>query len=88
MGCALSRPSASYYDEYFKFTQHPRHRQRSHRTANLDKYLLGSEYQCYRQQYEQNIAAERYEEAYDQLTARSKLSRAHGLETYYRDRGW
>ena len=88
MGCAPSRPSATFYDVYFTPSQHPHHRQYRRRIANVDERKLGFEYQEYRQHYEQNIAAERYEDAYDQLTARSKLSRAHGLEAYYEDRGW
>ena len=39
--------------------------------------------------YDQDAAvAKRYEDAYEMLTARSKLSRVHGLEAYCDDRGW
>lgn len=88
MGCAPSRTSSTFYDEYFAPSQHPYHRQGSRRIANVDGYKPEFEYRDYRQLYEQNVATERYEDAYDQLTARSKLSRAHGLEAYYEDRGW
>lgn len=88
MGCALSRPSSSYYDQYFQRTKPTHRRYRSHRIANVDRYEPGSEYQEYCEQYEQDVAAEKYADAYDQLTARSKRSKAHGLETYYEDRGW
>lgn len=93
MGCALSlplpsHPSQSYYDQYFKPTQpnHPHHY--NHHIALIDKYLPGPECNEYQQQHEQNLAAERYEETYEQLTVRSKFSKAHGLETYCEDRGW
>ena len=83
-GVLPSRPSSSYYDQYFQPTK-PIHR---HRIATLDGYKPGPEYQDYRAQYEQNMAAERYSDAYDLLTAKSKRSKAHGLEEYYEDRGW
>ena len=88
MGCAQSRPSANYYDEYFRPAQPPHRRYRSHRIANVDGYKPGPDYREHRQQYEQDVAADRYEDAYDRLTARSKLSTAHGLQEYYEDRGW
>ncbi|KAF6218154.1 hypothetical protein HO133_006113 [Letharia lupina] len=87
MGCAQSRPSANYYDEYFRPAQPPHRRYRSHRIANVDGYKPGPDYREHRQQYEQDVAADRYEDAYDRLTARSKLSTAHGLQEYYEDRG-
>ena len=88
MGCAQSRPSATYYDEYFKSVKAPQTRHRSHRIVNVDRYKPGPEYREHRQWYEQNVMADRYQDAYDQLTARSKFSRAHGLQEYYEDRGW
>lgn len=87
-GCVPSRPSPTFYDEYFSPSQHPYKRKYSHRIAEVDKYDPGSEYQDYKQRYEKDIAAERYEDAYEQLTARSKLSKAHGLQAYCEDRGW
>lgn len=88
MGCAQSRSSATYYDEFFKPPKATHNRHRSRRIANVDRYKPGPEYREHRQWYEQNVAADRYQEAYDQLTAKSKLSRAHGLQEYYEDRGW
>ena len=88
MGCGPSRPSSTYYDEYFKPSPPTHRHHRSHRIANVDKYKPGSGYHDFRTQYEQNVAQDRYEDAYDQLTAKSKLSKAHGLEEYYEDRGW
>ena len=88
MGCGPSRPTPTYYDEYFKPPQPTHHRHRSHRIAKVDGCTPGVEYQNYLQQYEQDVVADKYAAAYDQLTAKSKLSKAHGLESYYDDRGW
>ena len=77
MGCVPSRPSPTYYSRYFKPVQPTRQ-------ALADTY----EYQDCRQRNVRNVAADRYEDAYEQLTARSKLSKAHGLEVYCEDRGW
>lgn len=84
MGCAQSHPFQSYYSQYFNSTHHHRRR-----IAHIDKYVsTGPEYDAYFQQHGQDVVADRYEEAYDQLTARSKLSKVHGLEAYCEDRGW
>lgn len=86
MGCAHSHPCRTYYSQYFKPTHHHHHHQH---IAHIDKYLPARpEFNAYIQQHKQDVAADRYEEAYDQLTARSKLSKVHGLEAYCEDRGW
>ena len=86
MGCAPSRQYPNYYDQYFQPAQTAPHR--SHRIANIDRCEPSPDYQDYLQKREQDVAAARYEDAYDQLTARSKLSKAHGLQAYCEDRGW
>lgn len=88
MGSVHSHPFQNYYSQYFK--PHPYHLRRRRRITHIDKYIPvgGHQYDAYIQQFEQDVAADRYEEAYDQLTARSKLSKVHGLEAYCEDRGW